>query len=55
MLKAEVEQVKALARKIAKEEIEKALAQWAPPAAPKGLTVDTTEKASKKGAKSETN
>lgn len=54
MLREEIEQVRAIAREIAKEEIAKALARWAPPEAPTGLKVNTTIKASKKGAKSET-
>lgn len=51
MQRDEIAQVKAIAREIAKEEIAKALAEWAPPAAPTGLKVETAAKPSKKGAK----
>lgn len=54
MLKEEIELVKRLAREIAKEEIAKALAEFAPPAAPAGLKVETAVKPTKKVAKSET-
>ncbi len=54
MLREEIEQVRAIAREIAKEEIAKALAEWAPPAAPTGLKVETVVKSSRKSAKSET-
>ena len=47
MLRDEIAQVKAIAREIAKEEIAKALAEFAPPAAPKGLTVETAAKGAK--------
>lgn len=52
MLREEIELVKRMAREIAKEEIAKALAEWAPPAAPTGLKVQAAEKPPKKGAKS---
>ena len=47
MLREEIEQVRAIAREVAKEEIAKAVARWAPPAAPAGLKVDLPAKSAK--------
>lgn len=55
MTRDEVEQVKAMAREIAKEEIAKALAEFVPKtiAQPAGLKIEQSVKASKKSTKYE--